>query len=46
VVLIPFERAPADPKWLLKKHARRKLNPLEAEDYFKHEFEEEHKKLL
>ena len=25
-VLIPFEPAPKDPKWLLKKHAGKKLS--------------------
>jgi hypothetical protein len=44
--LIPFEPAPADPSWIIKKHARKKFNPLEAEEYYKHEFEEEHRRLV
>ena len=36
IVLIPFEPAPEDPPWLLKKHANKKLNPIEAEEYYKY----------
>lgn len=28
---IPYERAPEDPSWLMKAHAGRKLDPIEAE---------------
>ena len=42
IVRIPIEPAPRDPSWLVKKYSRRKLNPLEAEESFKHEYEEEH----
>jgi len=35
IVLIPFEPAPEDPIWLRKKHAGKKLDPLEAEEYYK-----------
>jgi hypothetical protein len=45
IVRIPIEPAPSDPSWIIKKHARRKFNPLEAEDFFRHEFEEEFKRL-
>lgn len=31
---IPFERAPEDPSWLTKKKAGRKLDPIEAEEYY------------
>lgn len=37
---IPFERAPEDPSWLVKKKAGRKLNPLEAEEYYKFKFKQ------
>jgi hypothetical protein len=46
IVLIPIEPAPADPSWIIKKHARRKFNPLEAEEYYKYEFEEEYRRLI
>jgi len=45
-VRIPIEPAPADPSWVIKKHARRKFNPLEAEEYYKNEFEEECRRLI
>ena len=31
IVLIPTEPAPPDPLWLTKKHAGKKLDPIEAE---------------
>lgn len=31
---IPFSRAPEDPTWMSKKKAGRKLDPVEAEEYF------------
>jgi hypothetical protein len=34
-LLIPTEVAPKDPRWLMKKHANKKLDPLEAEEYYK-----------
>lgn len=43
---IPFERAPEDPSWLTKKKAGRKLDPLEAEEYFKFKYAEQEKKML
>lgn len=36
VVGIPFEPAPQDPEWLVKKHMNKRLNALEAEEYFKY----------
>lgn len=45
-VKIPFEPAPRDPSWLLKKYSKRKMNPLESEEYFKHLFEEDHRLIL
>jgi hypothetical protein len=38
IVLIPFEKAPKDPSWLTKKHARKRLNIWETEEYFKNEY--------
>ncbi len=35
IVLIPTEPAPEDPLWLRKKHANKKLDALEAEEYYK-----------
>eukprot|EP00347_Sterkiella_histriomuscorum_P004491 403360262 len=35
LVLIPYEPAPQDPDWLVKKHANKKLDPLETEQYYK-----------
>ena len=46
IVRIPIEPAPADPSWVIKKHARRKFNPLEAEEYYRNEFEEEYRRLI
>lgn len=34
VLLIPHTPAPADPDWLLKGHAGKKLDPLEAEWFY------------
>ncbi len=45
-VKIPFEPAPRDPSWLLKKYSGKKMNPLESEEYFKHIFEEDHRLIL
>lgn len=36
IVLIPTEPAPEDPQWLLKKHANKKLDPIEIEEYYKY----------
>jgi len=36
---IPFEKPPEDPSWMIKKRSGKKLNPLEAEEYFKYKFE-------
>ena len=46
IVKIPFEKAPADPEWLIKKHAGHKLNALEMEQYRRYAFDEEHRHLL
>jgi hypothetical protein len=35
VLLIPFEPAPADPTWLVKAQAGKKLDPLEVEQFFR-----------
>lgn len=42
---IPFERAPEDPSWLTKKKAGRKLNPIEAEEYYKFKFKQSEEQL-
>ena len=39
VMKIAFERAPEAPSWMSKKKAGRKLNPMEAEEYFKDKYE-------
>lgn len=36
---IPYQRAPEDPSWLLKAKAGRKLDALEAEEYFHYKFD-------
>ena len=36
---IPFQRAPEAPSWMSKKKAGRKLDPIEAEEYFKYKYE-------
>ena len=36
---IAIERAPEAPSWMSKKKAGRKLNPMEAEEYFKDKYE-------
>jgi len=36
IVLIPTERAPEDPSWLLKRHANRKLSSEESLQYYEH----------
>jgi len=41
-LLIPYEPAPEDPKWLTKKKAGKKLNPLEIELYSNYKWEGEH----
>ena len=46
IMKIPFQRAPVGPSWLTKKKAGRKLNPIEANQWLKAKFEEEHQKLL
>lgn len=33
VVLIPTEPAPKDPSWMIKRHAGRKLDPMELAEY-------------
>jgi hypothetical protein len=38
---IPFERAPESPSWMIKKKAGRKLDPVEAECYYKWKYEKE-----
>lgn len=38
---IAYERAPEAPTWMSKKKAGRKLNPMEAEEYFKYKFDQE-----
>lgn len=45
-MLIPTERAPRDPEWLLKAHAKEKLNALEMEEYLRYTYEREHTKRL
>jgi hypothetical protein len=42
---IANERAPEAPSWMSKKKAGRKLNPMEAEEYFKDKFEKEYEQL-
>ena len=44
-LLIPFEPAPEDPVWLVKAQAGKRLDPIEAEEYFLYKFELEFKKL-
>ena len=39
---IPFSKAPEDPSWMTKKKAGRKLNPIEANQWLKTKFEDEH----
>lgn len=41
IVLIPTHPAPVDPTWLTKRHAGRKLNALEAQEYYKDVFDRE-----
>jgi hypothetical protein len=43
---IPYQRAPVDPSWLLKKKAGRKLDPIEVEEYFRYKFEQSYKAFL
>jgi hypothetical protein len=38
-LLIPYEMPPKDPSWLIKKHANKKLDPLESEEYYKFLFD-------
>lgn len=45
IVRIPTEPAIEDPKWLLKKHAGKKLDSLEAEEYYKYLFDIDNHKL-
>ncbi len=40
-VRIPYERAPEDPSWMTKKKAGKKLDPMEAEEYFNVRYEQE-----
>ena len=46
IVLIPSERAPKDPEWLLKAYAKEKLNALEMEEYLRFTYEQEHRMRL
>ena len=39
VLRIATQRAPEDPTWMVKKKAGKKLNPLEADEYFAYKFE-------
>lgn len=43
---IPYQRAPEDPSWLLKKKAGRKLDPIEVEEYYRYQFDQSHKAML
>lgn len=45
ILRIPFARAPEDPTWMSKVRAGKKLNPIEANMYYKSIFEEETKGL-
>lgn len=45
-VLIPIQPAPKDPKWMIKKHAGKKLDPLEIEEYLKFKHDNENKYLV
>lgn len=40
-VKIPIVPAKSDPTWLLKKHAGKKLDPIETEEYYSHQFQKE-----
>jgi hypothetical protein len=46
VLRIPFKRAEEAPSWLSKKKAGRKLDPIEAEEYYHYQFEKEHESLM
>jgi hypothetical protein len=43
---IATERAPEDPTWMVKKKAGKKLNPIEADEYFAYKFEQDHNRLI
>jgi hypothetical protein len=45
LVLIPFEPAPKEPDWLIKKHAGKKLDALEMEEYYFFKNEIDHRYL-
>ena len=44
-VKIPIEPAPKDPKWIIKKHAGKKLDPIELEEYFHYKHDQDKKYL-
>lgn len=39
---IPFERAPEAPTWMSKKKAGRRLDPVEAEEYYLDKYQKEY----
>jgi hypothetical protein len=44
-VKIPFEPAPADPEWMIRRYAGLKLNVEELDQYLRWEHDERLKKL-
>ena len=41
ILLIPVVPAKEDPSWMIKKHAGKKLDPIEAEEYYNYLYEED-----
>jgi|TARA_B110000305_G_C18907244_1_gene389069 hypothetical protein len=42
IMRIPFERAPEAPNWMSKKKAGRRLDPVEAEEYYLDKYQKEY----
>lgn len=42
IMKIPFERAPEAPSWMSKKKAGRRLDPVEAEEFYSHKYQGEY----
>lgn len=45
IVKIPFERAPEDPSWIIKRKSGKVLTSDESQEYYKFEFEKELKEM-
>ena len=44
ILLIPTHPAPEDPEWIQKGHSGRKMDSIEAEQWFKYKYDQDWKK--